>query len=115
MYSESNEVPPPFIVVAYGFRAARVILEASPPKKQTRCTVFHAQVREVVLSLRGEQEGKHDDFLDHMAEGMNSMVATARRGTLCWGFMVFMKPVSLRESGLRGSSCADNAVVSRGG
>eukprot|EP00904_Undaria_pinnatifida_P010121 jgi/Undpi1/6239/HiC_scaffold_20.g08723.m1 len=41
-------------------------------------------------------EGKHDAFIDHATEGVDTWVSGARSGVIRWGFMVFKNSVSIR-------------------
>lgn len=51
-------------------------------------------VSEVMLSFRGEQQGKHDEFIDHTVKDVRTWSSGARSGLIRWGFMVFKKSVA---------------------
>ena len=67
-----------------------------------------------MLTLRGEHEGKHDEFIDHTIEGMDTWVSGARSGVICWGFVVLKKPVSMPGKACCGGPCSREAVLPRG-
>ena len=53
------------------------------------------QVCEVLESRRGSPQGFKDEFVDKAVEGMNHWMSAARRGLMCWGFLVLQKAVSM--------------------
>lgn len=52
------------------------------------------QVRDVLESRRGGPDGFKDEFVDKAVGGMDDWSSAARRGLMCWGFVVLQKPVS---------------------
>ena len=46
-------------------------------------------------SRRGGPEGFKDEFVDKAVGGMNHWITAARRGLMCYGFLVLEKPVSM--------------------
>lgn len=51
-------------------------------------------MRDVLESRRGGPEGFKDEFVDKAVGGMKDWSSAAKRGLMCWGFVVLQKPVS---------------------
>lgn len=88
---------------------------ASPPSRleNKRGLGLRLQVRDVMLSRRGEQEGKRDEFIDHMVEGVGTWISGARSGVIRWGFMVLKKSVSSGDECCCEGPCIRKAILPR--
>lgn len=63
--------------------------------KQKKLFFCQVQVKDELMSRRGDHKGGWDEFIDHTVTGIDAWINGGKRRVICWGFMVFQKPVRM--------------------